>query len=188
MSTALTTEHPPVAGALREQPKGQDPPRKQWDRSQCRLRQGSLEPSGSDGSVTVRSELTASSQRSLTAPLRLCYAFCYGSVPANPEIRLIRVTIPVHRPEVLPVLTSRCFGLPLALPPLCLGATTASRLLCGQTPSTVPGAAGWPPTAQSAARRNRTRRLMRTQQWGRPAGIGRRLKARSSGSQERPSR
>ena len=28
MSTALTTEHPPMAGALREHPKGQDPPRK----------------------------------------------------------------------------------------------------------------------------------------------------------------
>ncbi len=29
---------------------------------------------------------------------------------------------------------------------IALGAPTGSRLLCGQTPSTVPGAAGWPPT------------------------------------------
>ena len=63
------------------------------------LRDKSLKPSGS---ATVHDDSAMTSLRSsqlsysFIAP---CYAFCYGSVPANPEIRLIRVTTYNQRPN-----------------------------------------------------------------------------------------
>ena len=79
----LNTENPPVAGALREQPKGQDPPRKAGTGASAVIRHrrfGAIPLH--DGSVTVR-------YGAITVPLQFsygsftaCYALlrlCYGS-------------------------------------------------------------------------------------------------------------
>ena len=87
---------PPVAGALREQPKGQDPPRKAGTGAYAVIRHrlfGAIPLHY--GSVTVRYE-------AITDPLQIPYSFItaryallrpgYGSVPTPTKIRLISVT------------------------------------------------------------------------------------------------
>ena len=87
-----------MAGALREQPKGQDPPRKAGTGASAVIRHrrfGAIPLH--DGSVTVR-------YGTITVPLQfpygsftVCYALlrlCYGAVPTPAEIRLISVTMP----------------------------------------------------------------------------------------------
>ena len=93
----LTTEDPPVAGALREHPKGQDPPRKAGTGANAVIRHrlfGAIPLHY--GSVTVR-------YGAITVPLRLVtpyYAPVTASVPASPEIRLTTLTTFNQRPSL----------------------------------------------------------------------------------------
>ncbi len=76
-----------MAGALREQPKGQDPPRKRGAGANAVVRHrlfGAIPLHY--GSVTVR-------YRPITAYYALL-RHCYGSVPTPTKIRLISVTMP----------------------------------------------------------------------------------------------
>ena len=67
----LTMESPPVAGALREQPEGQDPPRKGWGRSQCRCM--AQAPWSRPRSVAERDGSVTVGHGSGTAVTRLCH-------------------------------------------------------------------------------------------------------------------
>ena len=101
----LTTEHPPVAGALREQPKGQDPPRK----------------AGAGANAVVGHRLLGAAFRLPAVSLRLATApsqICPGSVTAPFEGRLVNVAKCrqlSHSRDICPL---ECYGLPLSLPPL----------------------------------------------------------------------
>ncbi len=104
-------------------PQGARPSEEGWDRSECRCEASSLERDGSItiryGSITVPLQILYSS---IAAPLRLVtpyYAFCYGSMPENPEIRLTnlttynqrgRLTCPQRRMQGTRCSTGRCGG------------------------------------------------------------------------------
>ncbi len=118
----LTTEHPPVAGALREQPKGQDPPRK----------------AGAGANAVVGHRLLGAAFRLPAVSLRLATApsqICPGSVTAPFEGRLVNVAKRrqlSHSRDICPL---ECYGLPLSLSPptahTTQGATPTGRSAVG---------------------------------------------------------
>ena len=71
----LTTENPPVAGALREQPKGQDPPRKVGTGANAVVRHRL------PGAISLHYDSLRFHYSSLTVPLRLVTPY-YASVTA----------------------------------------------------------------------------------------------------------
>ena len=82
MYWGLTTENPPVAGALREHPRGQDPPRKGWDWSQCHYKAQALW--SHPAPLRFRYGSLRSHYGSFTVPLR----FLYGLLrPITPLLR-----------------------------------------------------------------------------------------------------
>ena len=148
MSTALTTEHPPVAGALREQPKGQDPPRKRGTGANAVVRHRLLEP-----------------LRLVSVSLSLATALsqiCPGSVTPPFESRLVNVAKSrqlSHSRDICPL---ECYGLPLSLPPL---------LPLAPLPASACSTPGRPllfralPEGRPPRRTRTARRLQRGERW-----------------------
>ncbi len=97
-------ESPPVAGALREHPKGQDPPRKAGTGANAVVRHRLLEPL----------RLVSVSLRLATAPSQICP----GSVTPPFEGRLVNVAKCRQLSRSRDICPLECYGLPLSLPPL----------------------------------------------------------------------
>ena len=73
-------------------PQAHNPPRKGGTRANAVSRQALWSHTAPPRFITVSLRLHYGSSQLSYGLLTPCYAFCYGSVPENPEIRLIRVT------------------------------------------------------------------------------------------------
>ena len=157
----LTTENPPMAGALRDVPPGPQPSEEAWDRSDCRFETSSLEPL----------RLVSVSPRLATAPSQICP----GSVTPPFEGRLVNVAKRrqlSHSRDICPL---ECYGLPLSLPPLLpLVRPPASACSTPGRPLLFRGL----PEGRLPRSPRRARRLQRGARWASGAG---RISGRLSG-------
>ena len=81
-----------MAGRLGNIPQAHDRPRKGGTRANAVSRQALWSHTAPPRFITVRYDLATTSLQLIHISLTALLCLCYGSVPANPEIRLIRVT------------------------------------------------------------------------------------------------